>query len=315
MADQPAMQMPDPETMAFQTLAQCLPLGEALTDLKGKVAIVTGGATGLGFNVANRLAEAGAKVVIASRNETRGNAAVEALAAKGYEVTFTACDVTSVEACYAAVDFAVATYGNIDILVTAAAGWDEQAYLDVTEETYDRVVDTDLKGSYFMGQAVARNMVEHGTKGKIVFISSAAHLGEGPRGVGMNTYYQAAKAGVVALTTGAAGELMQYGINVNCVAPGGMLSHGVFFEGMANAQAYGADYFAFKKSIQAQATDQVPLAFNPDQVALMVYVLCTHASDFMNGATVDVNGGALLNKQLKPLSTTVAGCEPGPAAE
>jgi NAD(P)-dependent dehydrogenase (short-subunit alcohol dehydrogenase family) len=198
--------------------------------------------------------------------------------------------------------------------VTSAAGWDEQAYLDVTEATYDRVLDVDLKGSYFMGQAVARNMVANKTRGKIVFISSAAHLGEGPRGVGMNTYYQAAKAGVCALTTGAAAELKQYGINVNCVAPGGMLSHGVFFEGRQNGTEYGPEYQAFKREVQGWASEQVPLAFNPDQVALMVYVLCTHASDFMDGATVDVNGGALLNAQLRPFSTTVPGCIPGPQA-
>ena len=314
MADTPR-QMPDPETLAFGTLQMCAPLATALTDLSGKVAIVTGGATGLGFNVANRLAEAGAKVAIVSRNETRGNAAVAVLAERGYDVTFVGADVQSVEQCYAAVDAAIAAYGNIDILVTAAAGWDEQAYLDVTEETYDRILDTDLKGSYFMGQAVARNMVANGTKGKIVFISSAAHLGEGPRGVGMNTYYQAAKAGVVALTTGAAGELMQYGINVNCVAPGGMLTHGCFFEGMANARAYGQEYNDVKVGVRAEKTAAVPLAFNPDQVALMVYVLCTSASDFMNGSTVDVNGGALLNKQLGRFSTTVEGCVPGPQAE
>ncbi len=290
------------------------PLGEALTNLEGKVAIVTGGATGLGFNVANRLAEAGAKVVIASRNQQRGGVAVEALKAKGYEVAFVSTDVSSVDSCYAAVDYTVETYGNIDILVTSAAGWDEQAYLDVTEATYDRVLDVDLKGSYFMGQAVARNMVANGTKGKIVFISSAAHLGEGPRGLGMNTYYQAAKAGVVALTRGVAGELMQYGINVNCVAPGGMLSHGVFSEGRANASAYGEKYQEVKQSVMATKAGQVPLALNPDQVALMVYVLCTHASDFMQGATVDVNGGALLNAQQAPFSTTVPGCIPGPQA-
>ena len=313
MAEQ-ARQMPDPEKLASMSMAQCMPLGEALTNLSGQVAIVTGGATGLGFNVANRLCEAGAKVMIASRNQARGDAAVAALAAKGYAAAFHSTDVSSVEQCYALVDATVETFGNVDILVTSAAGWDEQAYLDVTEKTYDRVLDVDLKGSYFMGQAVARNMVANKTKGKIVFISSAAHLGEGPRGVGMNTYYQAAKAGVCALTTGAAAELKQYGINVNCVAPGGMLSHGVFFEGRQNGSEYGPEYAAFKNEVRGWASENVPLAFNPDQVALMVYVLCTHASDFMDGATVDVNGGALLNAQLKPFSTTVSGCIPGPQA-
>lgn len=308
-------QMPDPEKLASMTLAQCAPLEQIFVKaLEGKVALVTGGATGLGFNVANRLAEAGAKVVIASRNPERGAAAVAALTERGYEVSFVPTDVSKVSDCYAAVDFACDTYGGIDILVTSAAGWDEQAYLDVTEATYDRVLDVDLKGTYFCGQAAARKMVASGTKGNIVFISSAAHLGEGPRGVGMNTYYQAAKAGVVALTRGVAAELKQYGINVNCVAPGGMLSHGVFSEGVKNGGAYGPEYAAFKSELRANPIAQVPLAFNPDQVALMVYALCTPAASFMQGATVDVNGGALLNAQLKPFSTTVEGCIPGPQA-
>ena len=91
-----------------------------------------------------------------------------------------------------------------------------------------------------------------------------------------------------------------------------MLSHGVFFEGSANGGAYGPEYAAFKQEVMGWPSEKVPLAFNPDQVALMVYALCTPAADFMNGATVDVNGGAMLNAQLKPFSTTVEGCIPGP---
>ena len=72
-----------------------------------------------------------------------------------------------------------------------------------------------MKGSYFLGQAAARYMVTNKVKGKIVFISSAAHLGEGPKGIGMNSYYAAAKAGVVAMSKTVSGELRQYGINVN----------------------------------------------------------------------------------------------------
>lgn len=310
MSDVQKRQRPNPAELARKSVEKIAPLSEVFCNLAGKVALVTGGATGLGYNVVNHLAEAGAKVVIASRNEERGNAAVADFTARGYETAFVACDVTKVDECYAAVDFAVECFGNIDILVTSAAVWDEMAYLDVTEEVYDNVVDIDLKGSYFMGQAVARNMVANKTKGKIVFISSAARHGEGPRGVGMNTYYQVAKAGVAALTTGAAAELKQYGISVNCVAPGGMFSHGVFFNGHANGARYGAEYAGLKKNMQGASP--VPLAMNPDQVALMVFALCTQASDFMSGATVDVDGGALLNAQRLPLSFNVEGCVPGP---
>ncbi|MGI6229418.1 MAG: SDR family NAD(P)-dependent oxidoreductase [Tractidigestivibacter sp.] len=307
-------QMPNPDDFAKMTLAQCQPLSDVLIgSLKDKVAIVTGGATGLGYNVVNRLAEAGAKVLIASRNEQRGQKAVDDFTALGYETSFCKTDVAKVADCYACVDFAVKTYGAVDILVTAGGVWDECAYLDVDEKTYDRVLDVDLKGTFFMGQAVARWMVANKHHGRIVFVSSAAHLGEGMRGVGMNTYYQAAKAGVVALTTGAAGELKQYGIHVNCVAPGGMVSRGAIFEGRENGGKYGPKYAEFKQ--ERQKATPVPVAYNPDQVALAIYALCTPISDFMDGATVDVNGGALLNAQMMPLSYTVPGCIPGPSEQ
>lgn len=111
----------------------------------------------------------------------------------------------------------------------------------------------------------------------------------------------------VAIVTGGATGL---GYNV---APGGMVSHGALFEGRANGAKYGEEYAAFKK--ERQQAVQVPVAFNPDEVALVCYALCTPMSDFMDGATIDVNGGALLNAQLKPFSYTVEGCIPGPSAE
>lgn len=315
MADQDQVrQMPNPDDFGKLTLGQCKPLEEVFAKgLADKVAIVTGGATGLGYNVVNRLAEAGAKVVIASRNEQRGQKAVDDFKALGYEVSYCQTDVAKVADCYAAVDYAVATYSSIDILVTAGGVWDECAYLDVDEAIYDRVLDIDLKGTFFMGQAAARWMVANKKPGRIVFVSSAAHSGEGLRGAGMNTYYQAAKAGVVALTTGAAAELKQYGIHVNCVAPGGMVSHGALFEGRTNGARYGEEYAAFKQ--ERQQAVQVPVAFNPDEVAIVCYALCTPMSDFMDGTTIDVNGGALLNAQLKPFSYTVEGCIPGPSAK
>lgn len=304
-------QMPNPDDFARMTLDRCVPLSDVFcTSLQDKVAIVTGGATGLGYNVVNRLAEAGAKVVIASRNEERGRRAVADFAERGYETSWCKTDVSSVESCYACVDYAVKTYGSLDILVTSAAGWDECAYLDVDEKTYDRVLDVDLKGSYFMGQAAARHMVANKVTGNIVFISSAAHLGEGPRGVGMNSYYQVAKAGVCALASAAASELKQYGIHVNCVAPGGMLSRAAVFEGSEKSSQYGPEYLELKKEMQTASP--VPVAMNPDEVALVVFALCTPMASFMQGATVDVNGGALLNAQRKPFSYTVEGCIPGP---
>ena len=203
------------------------------------------------------------------------------------------------------------TYGKLDILVANAAGWSNYAYLDVPETVFDRIMDTDLKGAYFMGQAAARHMVANKIKGKIVFISSAAHLGEGQPGIVMNTFYKAAKAGVSAMTKGIAGELRQYGLSVNCVAPGGMLSAGVFSEGVEANALYGKDY----QEVKQLHRGQTPVAMNPDQVALTVFAMCTPMSDYMCGETVNVNGGVLMNIQERPFSFTVPGCVPGPKAE
>lgn len=289
---------------------------QPLTDIfcnsvKGKVALVTGGATGLGYNIVNRLAEGGAKVVIASRKEDRGMNAVREFTDKGYTVSWVKTDVTKVSDCRQAVEYAVSQYGALDILVANAAGWSNYSYLDVPEEEFDRIMDTDLKGAYFIGQAAARVMVRNKVKGKIVFISSAAHLGDGPSHTVMNTYYIAAKSGVAGMTKGIAGELKQYGITVNCVAPGGMLSAGIFTQGSEAAALYGP---AYEETRKAHGKD-TPVTMNPDEVARVVYAMCTPMSDFMCGAVIDVNGGATLNFQEKPFSYTVEGCIPGPKSE
>lgn len=307
--------MADPRTLDPETLAKInaskTPSTQELfsRSMKDKVAIVTGGASGLGYAIANRFCENGVKVVIASRNEERGKRAAGDFIARGWEASWVKTDVSVVADCYRAVDFAVNKYGKVDILVSNAAGWSSCSYLDVSEELYDHIMDVDLKGSYFMGQAVARHMVANKIHGKIIFISSAAHLGEGPSNIVMNTYYQAAKAGVTGLTRGVAEELKQYGIGVNCVAPGGMLSAGVFSQGVSEASKYGAAYQQARK----KPAPETPLAMNPDEVGRVVYAMCTPMSDFMCGEVVNVNGGTMLKFQTEPLSYTLEGCIPGPS--
>ena len=302
----------NPKDLSRMNLEQIKPLEDIFCNcMKNKTALVTGGASGLGYMVVNRLCEAGARVVIASRGEERGKRAVKDFTEKGYEVSWVQTDVSKVDSCYGAVDFTVKTYGGLDILVTSAAGWSSYSFLDLPEEVYDRVLDVDLKGSYFMGQAAARYMVANKVKGHIVFISSAAHMGEGPVGLGMNSYYAAAKAGVVAMTKTVSGELRQYGIHVNCVAPGGMLSAGVFTEGTEAFALYGPEY----KEVRDAHSRDIPLAMNPDMVALVVFAMCTPMADFMQGETVDVNGGTLMITQERPFSFTVEGCIPGPQSK
>lgn len=295
--------------MAEKSTQQIRSLPEVFgKDLAGKVAIVTGGATGLGYNVVNRLAEAGVRVVIASRKEMTGLKAEADFRARDFEVKWFQTDVAKVSDCYTVVDYAVAQYGRVDIVVANAAVWSMYSFLDMPEEAFDTVINTDLKGEYFIAQAAARVMVAQKTKGKIVFISSVAHKGSDAAKLGTMTHYNAAKGAIVSMTKGIAKELRQYGISVNCVAPGGMLTAGALTNAAEAVGLYGPE-FAEERGKYGRET---PMAMNPDEVALVVLAMCTAMSDFIVGETIDVDGGSLLSYQAKPWSYTVAGCVPGP---
>ncbi len=191
-------------------------------DLSGKVAIVTG-TVGLALSVINRLAECGAKVVFGGRTEEWGKLAEETMKDKGYDVSYLKTDVREVDECCALTEFAEKSYGTVDIAVPAAATWGARAFVDMKEEEWDDIIDTGLKGQYFTVQAAVRSMIRGGKGGKVVTIASVAYRGDDMIKTAMMTNYNAAKAGVVGMTKGIAKELKQYGINVNCVAPGGMI--------------------------------------------------------------------------------------------
>ena len=295
--------------LTVQSVANIPSLADVFVhSMKGKTAILTGGATGLGYNVTNRLAEAGANVVIASRSPQKGEKAEKEFREKGYEVSFCPTDVTDVEACRRAVAFAEKKYGKVDILVANAATWSMYSYLDMPEEEFDAVLNCDLKGEYFMGQAAARSMVKNKVQGKIIFIASTARKGCDVNGVAMMTHYNAAKGAISSMTIGIAKELKQYGISVNCVAPGGMLSTGTITNTAKLGALYGPEALADRSKYSAES----PTTMNPDEVALVVFGMCTPMSNFMSGETVDVNGGVQLSYQKQPWSYTVEGCKPGP---
>ena len=277
-------QMPNPADLAPATLQRINSLKE-VNSLVGKVAIVSGGAAGLGYNIVNRLAEAGAKVVIADFNDAFGQKSEGEFRELGYDVTFVHTDVRTVADVYACVDKTADIYGGLDILVNNAAVWMFSPFLDVPEENFDNVIGTGLKGLYFFAQAAARYMAKNGIKGKIVNIASVAYASSDTN-AGMLSTYNAAKGGVTSVTIGMAKELIQYGINVNCVAPGGMMTAG----GLLNGGGL-AEYPEAAKIVMDGGAD-TPMSTTPDEVALIVYWLCTEAANFMVGETVAVDGGA-----------------------
>ena len=256
-----------------------------ILDLSGKVAIVTGGAMGLGLCVVNRLCEAGACVVIADLATEYADDAVAYFASKSQQVKFIHTDIREISQIEAAVAYTVKEFGKIDILVNDAAIWRFSNILELTEEKWDAVVDTNLKGTVFFIQAVVRQIVKQGQGGKIVNIASIAGLSmETP--YGWLTSYVASKSGVVGISQSLAKELKPLGININCVLPGGMITPGNFHVEHTPALAE-----ITQKYPRPPMTD-------PDEVARVVYTLTTGISDYMHGATVVVDGGArwMINK-------------------
>lgn len=287
--------------MSSDFLEELKPMSEVF-DLNDKVAIVTG-TVGLALFVINRLAECGAKVVFGGRTEEWGKMAEETLKEKGYDVSYLKTDVRKVDECYALTEFAEKTYGPVDIVVPAAATWGARAFVDMKEDEWDDVIDTDLKGQYFTVQAAVRSMIRGGKGGKVVTIASVAHRADDMIKIAMMTNYNAAKAGVLGMTKGMAKELKQYGINVNCVAPGGMVTPGAIMNNLKSSELYGEDW-DHDVHTYGGAT---PIATTPDEVAMMIVAMCTDISDFMYGQLIEVDGGAQFSFQEKPWSYTLEG--------
>ncbi|HTF25280.1 MAG TPA: SDR family NAD(P)-dependent oxidoreductase [Candidatus Limnocylindria bacterium] len=250
--------------------------------LSGKVAIVTGGATGIGFATAKVLAERGARVVIAQRDASRGRDAVERL--KPAEVLTCELDIrdrASVERC---VDSVADRSGGIDILVNNAGVTGRSAlapFLASSADLVDRIVDTNLKGTVYCSQAVARHMVKAKREGSIIHVSSVgAYAAQENASV-----YCATKAAQVMLTRGMAIELAPYGIRVNGIAPGDIQTE-------TSAEAV--------RDIHESGASGRFLRFTPmgrrgcaEDVGHAVAFLVSAEATFITGTTLLVDGGFL----------------------
>ena len=240
----------------------------------GKTALVTGGANGIGAATARRLAEEGATVVIADFDE--GAAQATATALGGHAVR---CDVTKRDDVEAAVEAAVSAGGSLDILVTCAGIIRDNLLFKMTDDDWDSVIDTHLKGSFYAVRAAQKHMVTQ-RSGKMVLISSTSALGN--RG---QTNYSTAKAGLQGMTKTLAIELGPYNVNVNCVAPGFIATAMT----QQTADRMGVPFDKFREAV----SEGVPLrrVGEPEDVAGTIAYLCSEDASYVSGQVIYVRGG------------------------
>jgi len=243
-----------------------------------KVAIITGGARGIGLATAHALAADGWRIALADRDA----AALEAAAPQvGSDTLTVTLDVSDVAAIKAAVADVVARAGRLDGLINNAGVFRNEPLLDVTEQTYDWIMDINLKGAFFMLQESARAMLAAGNGGVIVNMASAA----GRTGRATQTIYGLTKAGLIHLTKSAALAFAPH-IRVASICPAAIETD-MWAETVAQRRAVGgdADVAAFMASIPLGRPGTV------EEVANVIRFFCSDAAGYMTGSTFDVSGG------------------------
>ena len=250
--------------------------------LKDKIALITGGARGIGLGFAEIFAAEGAKVVIADINLDRAR---QAAAAIGPAATAIKIDVTDLKDIDDVVKKIDADFGGIDILVNNAAIFDMAPINGITERSYERVFDINLKGPLFMMKAVSNVMIERARGGKIINMASQA----GRRGEALVTLYCASKAAIISATQSAALALVKHGINVNAIAPG--VVDGEHWEVV---DAHFAKWEGLKPGEKkAAVAKSVPIGrfATPDDIKGLAVFLASSDSDYILAQTYNVDGG------------------------
>ncbi len=261
-----------------------------LFTLTGRVALVTGGARGIGAAIAARFAEAGADVALLDSDGEAAQATARTIAARtGRRVIAVTADVADTAALRIAVDQAATVLGRLDICVANAGVYPFAAAIAVDEAIWDRTQDVTLKGAFFTAQAAARQMMTQGQGGRILMLGSTSAT----RPSGNLAHYDAAKAGVRMLARSLALEWARYAITVNVIAPGEIDTPGT--------RANSADLVQVGGATLVDMHDPAFLARIPlgrlgtaDDVARAAVFLASDAASYITGATLTVDGGFLL---------------------
>ena len=247
-----------------------------LFDLTGRTAIVTGGSRGLGREMAEGLAEAGANLVLCARRAEWLDETVREFESRGFAVKGKTCDVSSADDIQAVIDTARDAFGQIDILVNnAGTSWGSSPE-DMTLEQWQKVIDVNLTGCFLMAQAVGREMLK-AESGSIINIASIAGLTSSANGP-FYAGYAASKAGLIGLTRELAASWGRKGIRVNAIAPG-------FF----HSRLADAVIDIYEGSIREN--NVIPRVGRAGELKGVAVFLASDASSYITGQTIVVDGG------------------------
>jgi NAD(P)-dependent dehydrogenase (short-subunit alcohol dehydrogenase family) len=250
--------------------------------LKGKIALITGAARGIGAAFAGAYAREGATVAIADIDMARAEQTAKAIGPSAFAVRLDVADQSSIDSAIAEME---KRCGAIDILVNNAALFDMAPIVDITRASYDRLFSINVAGAFFTMQAVARSMIKHKRKGKIINMASQA----GRRGEALVAVYCATKATVISLTQSAGLDLIKHGINVNAIAPGV-----VDGEHWAGVDALFAKYenlpIGEKKRQVAAGVPYGRMGTAEDLVGMAIF-LASEESNYIVAQTYNVDGG------------------------
>lgn len=240
--------------------------------LDGKVALITGGSSGIGFAIARKFVDEGAKVIIAGTDSRKLQKSVEAIG-KAYSVRSIILDVTKVDSIPQKLDEALNLFEDhrIDILVNSAGVADTSDFLHTCEDEYDRVMDINMKGTFFMSQAVVKNMITNKIRGHILNMASSSSNRPAWNAYGIS------KWGVKGFTVGLADTVIPYGIVVNAIAPGPVATPFMGFNNGGNT------------TIPEQPTHRFAY---PSEIADLAAFMVSDYGNLIVGDTYFISGGS-----------------------
>jgi len=245
----------------------------------GRVAIVTGGGGGLGTAICSSLASAGASVAVVGRTRGTLDRVVEQITGSGGRAIAIEADIRDAMSVAAMTERAIATFGGIDILVNNAAAYHRKAWTEITEEDWDEVLETNLRGYFHCARAAYPSLKERG-EGRIINVASITVFG----GWSLLLDYVSSKGGIVAFTRALAREIGPDGITVNTISPGAFPT---------DAERIHPDPEGYSKMVlEAQS---IKRRGRPDDIGNLVTFLASDAASFITGQLIEIDGGWMMH--------------------